>query len=227
MADLFYVLFALQLVGMSNCVGCSPKAGCDHVVCLDCIRTWRKSEDINNGRLGCPVCRAESTIVVPSAVFATGKEKNEIRAAYMTRLSTIPCKNFNFGQGRCSFAPECMYAHMRPDGSLAYDENGLQSAGKPAPIRSRRTRGGRRGPNQTPTQLSEREIEALQMLALDAGDGLSVDTMVYLSLCMRLGLAPEAELLRLQLEASDDEDNSDVDYFQSDSDSDSYDSDSY
>lgn len=150
-------------------------------------------------------------MVVPSAVFATGKEKNEIRAAYMTRLSTIPCKNFNFGEGRCPFAPECMYAHLRRDGSLAVDENGLQSAGKPLPVRPRRNRGVRNGPNQTPAPLSESELDALRLLTEETG-ALSLDTMVYLSLCMRFGLSPDPDLLRLHLENSDSEDEDDFLY---------------
>lgn len=104
-------------------------AGCDHAICLECIRDWRKSGTDNKKRHSCPVCRIDSTLVIPSAVFATGKEKNEIRATYLTRLSSIPCKYFKRGYGRCRFAPDCNYAHLYPDGSLAVDANGLQSSG--------------------------------------------------------------------------------------------------
>jgi len=188
------------------------EAGCDHVVCLDCIRTWRKSEDSNDGRFGCPVCRTESRLVIPSAVFATGKQKNEIRAAYMTRLSTIPCKNFNYGNGRCRFAPECLYAHLNSDGSLAVDENGLQSAGKPPPPRKRRVGCGRTGgPNQMATELSERELQALLGVIEETGGALNMDTMLFLRLYMRLGVAPDARLLRMHMEISDDEDDDDDD----------------
>lgn len=90
---------------------------------------------MNENKRACPVCRVESTLVIPSAVFATGAAKNEMRASYLSRLSSIPCKHFNKGHGRCPYAPECNYAHLNADGTLAVDANGLQKSGKAPPAR--------------------------------------------------------------------------------------------
>jgi len=49
-------------------------SNCDHVFCLDCIRTWRVSSKAN-GSHTCPMCRVKSHFVIPSLVYATGAQK--------------------------------------------------------------------------------------------------------------------------------------------------------
>lgn len=152
---------------------------------------------MNESKYACPVCRTGSKLVIPSAVYVKGSEKNEMRAAYISRLAAIPCKHFNYGQGRCPFAPECHYAHLTPSGELAVDENGLQSAGRP-----RKPRRNRLPPSGFRASRSERRI--LQRLLTDLQNrmGISYDEAMLLleSLGMvvtridgRLGVLPSVE----------------------------------
>jgi len=93
-------------------------SNCDHVFCLDCIRTWRVSSKAN-GSHTCPMCRVKSHFVIPSLVYATGAQKKEIEEHYKTKLKSIPCKYFNFGDGTCPFYNNCFYGHLNADGTPA------------------------------------------------------------------------------------------------------------
>lgn len=50
---------------------------CDHAFCLSCIRNWRNSAP--TGGMDCPVCRKQSSFVIPSDIwYATEEEKQAI-----------------------------------------------------------------------------------------------------------------------------------------------------
>lgn len=188
-------------------------SGCEHAVCLDCIRSWRKSSDTNERKYDCPVCRETSELVIPSAAYATGKEKNEIRAAYLTRLSTIPCKHFNYGEGHCPFAPYCHYAHLSRDGSLMVDDLGLQHPG----IRPRRRNQQRvlrihprqrQRPNIDPNEnpLSPEEEDWIRTI-LPPNTQLTESLRVLLRLYLRMGLSRNQIQTLLHNADDDDEDD--------------------
>lgn len=202
-------------------------SSCDHAVCLDCIRSWRKSDDQNEGKYGCPICRTESRLVIPSSVFAVGREKNEIRATYLTRLSSIPCKLFNYGQGHCRFAPECNYAHLTTAGKLAIDENGLQHSGKPKPRRTP-PRQSRLHIDPEANPLSDWEMR--ELLRITAENDLPL-TPVGLSLFrlwirMNMPLDEFANAMRAELDEESEHEEYFSDFFSSDSSESSDDGDS-
>ncbi|CAN0569740.1 unnamed protein product, partial [Ectocarpus sp. 12 AP-2014] len=97
---------------------------CDHVYCLECLRTWRKSKgaqkDISRT---CPECRKVSFFLVPSKEHLKGKAKLKAIQAYKKGLSKLPCKYHKPGNASgggtttvCPFGSRCFYAHL--------DENG-------------------------------------------------------------------------------------------------------
>jgi hypothetical protein len=86
---------------------------CDDVFCLDCLREWRnqkEKQDKANLRR-CPLCRLESFVVIPSASFLVGDQKRTEKEKYCNYLSSIPCKNFDQGKGKCPFGSSCLYKH--------------------------------------------------------------------------------------------------------------------
>ncbi|CAG8719507.1 15964_t:CDS:2 [Gigaspora rosea] len=96
---------------------------CDHVFCRDCIKEWRKTDNLStpfqttDTTKTCPVCRKNSPYIVPSPSFAkTGQKKDQIILSYKERMSRIPCKYFQESR-KCPFADECFYQHANPDGS--------------------------------------------------------------------------------------------------------------
>ncbi|XP_022148808.1 E3 ubiquitin-protein ligase makorin isoform X2 [Momordica charantia] len=97
---------------------------CDHPFCISCIRNWRNSSstsgmDVNNALRACPICRKLSYFVIPSVIWYSSKEqKQEIVDSYKTRLRSIDCKHFNFGNGNCPFGSSCFYKHAYRDGQL-------------------------------------------------------------------------------------------------------------
>lgn len=86
---------------------------CECVFCLDCLREWRnqkeKQDRINLRK--CPLCRIDSFVVIPSGTFLVGEDKRREKEKYCQYLSSIPCKNFNAGQGKCQFGSSCLYRH--------------------------------------------------------------------------------------------------------------------
>jgi len=96
--------------------------GCDHVFCIDCIRTWRdqaKQDDdtpyspapTTSTLRVCPMCRTPSHFVIPSKVWPRDtKHKREIQTAYVEKLKKIPCK-YKYQVGMCPFGAHCFYKH--------------------------------------------------------------------------------------------------------------------
>ncbi|XP_057499408.1 putative RING-type E3 ubiquitin transferase C3H69 [Actinidia eriantha] len=97
---------------------------CDHPFCVSCIRNWRSSSptsgmDVNSTLRACPICRKVSFFVIPSVIwYATKEEKQEIVDSYKSKLRSIDCKHFDFGNGSCPFGTSCFYKHAYCDGRL-------------------------------------------------------------------------------------------------------------
>ncbi len=57
--------------------------------------------------------------VTPSPVWpATPQDKQDIIQAYRSKLATLDCKHFNFGNGSCPFGTSCHYRHVDRAGRL-------------------------------------------------------------------------------------------------------------
>ncbi|XP_003748215.1 probable E3 ubiquitin-protein ligase makorin-2 [Galendromus occidentalis] len=93
---------------------------CSHVFCWDCIRQWRKTKTVcPKVARGCPGCRTESFVVVPSAYFVTeGERKRTLIESFKIALSKKECKLFDQGRGICPFASRCLSRHALPDGTI-------------------------------------------------------------------------------------------------------------
>eukprot|EP00752_Nemacystus_decipiens_P006422 g5785.t1 len=105
---------------------------CDHVYCLECLRTWRKSKgpqkDISRT---CPECRKVSFFLVPSKEHLKGKAKLKAIQAYKKGLSKLPCKyhkparsggnGSSSGTNVCPFGARCFYAHLDENGNDVKD----------------------------------------------------------------------------------------------------------
>ncbi|XP_011625473.1 E3 ubiquitin-protein ligase makorin [Amborella trichopoda] len=97
---------------------------CDHPFCISCIRNWRNNSpmsgmDVNSVLRACPICRKLSYFVIPSVIwYSTKEEKQEIIDSYKSKLSSIDCRYFDFGQGTCPFGTSCFYKHAYRDGTL-------------------------------------------------------------------------------------------------------------
>lgn len=93
---------------------------CDHAFCLSCIRSWRKQreqQDRVNLRM-CPLCRNESFFVIPSdRLILEPIEKARAIEDFKREMSVMPCKDFDYGRGKCSLGSSCFYAHLNPDGT--------------------------------------------------------------------------------------------------------------
>lgn len=86
---------------------------CEDMFCLECLREWRnqkEKQDRANLRR-CPLCRVESFVVIPSSTFLVGEEKRVEKDKYCKYLSSIPCKNYDRGNGSCQFGSSCLYKH--------------------------------------------------------------------------------------------------------------------
>ncbi|RLN86224.1 hypothetical protein BBJ28_00011656 [Nothophytophthora sp. Chile5] len=90
---------------------------CDHCFCLDCLRSWRQSKDLEVEVIrACPACRLPSNYIVPSLTFCTGDAKRQVVAAYKGHLALRECKYFNGHLGSCPFGQHCFYAHRDSEG---------------------------------------------------------------------------------------------------------------
>ncbi|XP_042017686.1 E3 ubiquitin-protein ligase makorin-like isoform X2 [Salvia splendens] len=97
---------------------------CDHPFCIACIRNWRSTSrssgmDANSALRSCPICRKLSYFVIPSVIWYSSKDdKQEIVDSYKSKLRSIDCKHFDFGNGTCPFGTSCFYKHAYRDGRL-------------------------------------------------------------------------------------------------------------
>jgi E3 ubiquitin-protein ligase makorin len=96
---------------------------CEHAFCLGCIRSWRQNVtggvDVDSAIRTCPICRTPTHFITPSTIWpSTPQEKEAILAGYRSKLASIDCRHFNYGEGTCPFGTSCMYRHMYSDGRL-------------------------------------------------------------------------------------------------------------
>ncbi|CAN0428998.1 unnamed protein product, partial [Ascophyllum nodosum] len=133
------------VIGLGECCGICleniPASGkrfgllnCDHAYCLECLRTWRKSEgpqkDISRT---CPECRKVSFFLVPSKEHLKGRAKLKAIQAYKKGLSKFPCKYHKADRSAvCPFGVRCFYAHL--------DKNGRDVKNRPPPRTRRQER---------------------------------------------------------------------------------------
>ncbi|CAG8554306.1 5982_t:CDS:2 [Paraglomus brasilianum] len=94
---------------------------CDHVFCIDCVRSWRKSRrqsSISSDQTKtCPLCRKKVPYVVPSSrVPRDAQDKDSIIDSYKAAVAKIPCKYFE-GTKTCPFGDLCLYQHANADGT--------------------------------------------------------------------------------------------------------------
>jgi len=91
---------------------------CDHVFCLQCIRTWRSLSNYEHQVVkACPECRTKSFFVTPTKYWPKDSEaKEKFIQNYKQTLQKIHCKHFRRGDGRCPFGSKCFYLHVDKDG---------------------------------------------------------------------------------------------------------------
>lgn len=108
----------LEKPGREQRFGILPN--CNHIFCLECIRTWRKAKNFENKiKRGCPTCRISSDFVCPSIVWVEGHdEKDKLINDYKKACNTTHCKHFKQGSGKCPFGNKCFYKHALPSGQL-------------------------------------------------------------------------------------------------------------
>lgn len=93
---------------------------CDHVFCLECIRTWRSSQNFESKMVkACPECRTKSYFITPANYWPKDKQdKEDLIRAHKEKLKTIECRNFQRGEGTCSFGSKCFYLHLDKEGNV-------------------------------------------------------------------------------------------------------------
>ena len=107
---------------------------CPHPFCLECIRTWRATQEntqeslltlLTGGEIdrtaqrSCPMCRKISDYIIPSVVWVTSEgDRERLATSYKKNLKMIPCRNFDYGRGRCRYREDCFYSHEIPEGPL-------------------------------------------------------------------------------------------------------------
>lgn len=108
----------LEKPGREQRFGILPN--CNHIFCLECIRTWRKAKNFENKiKRGCPTCRVSSDFVCPSIVWVEGSDdKDKLIDDYKKACNTTHCKHFQQGSGKCPFGNKCFYKHALPTGQL-------------------------------------------------------------------------------------------------------------
>lgn len=108
----------LEKPGREQRFGILPN--CNHIFCLECIRTWRKAKNFENKiKRGCPTCRISSDFVCPSIVWVEGREEKEkLINDYKKACNTTHCKHYKQGAGKCPFGNKCFYKHALPCGQL-------------------------------------------------------------------------------------------------------------
>jgi Ring finger domain/CCCH-type zinc finger/RNA-binding, Nab2-type zinc finger len=94
---------------------------CTHAYCYKCISEWRhKGSEVQESQTVrmCPLCRATSYFIVPSARLITDPDRKAAAIEqYKATLAAIPCRYFTAGE--CQFGSSCFYAHILPNGQRA------------------------------------------------------------------------------------------------------------
>ncbi|KAH8373526.1 hypothetical protein KR009_012400 [Drosophila setifemur] len=108
----------LEKAGREKRFGILPN--CNHIFCLECIRTWRQAKQFEHKiTRACPECRVCSDFVCPSAFWVeTKEEKDKLLNDYRAALGAKDCKYFKKGVGKCPFGNKCFYKHALPNGDI-------------------------------------------------------------------------------------------------------------
>ncbi|POM62391.1 Makorin-like protein [Phytophthora palmivora] len=162
---------------------------CDHCFCLDCLRVWRQSKDMELEVIrACPACRLPSDFIVPSLIFVTGDEKRKVVEVYKSHLALRECKYFNGLFGSCPFGPRCFYAHRDSQGRDVKHLDRPKRSSKP-----RRGRNGRQGGDAALQSLLQQYSHLFRFFEVADWDDFDLVGDLY---------------------DSDDSDDSDDDYFE-------------
>ncbi|KAK1930617.1 putative E3 ubiquitin-protein ligase makorin-1 [Phytophthora citrophthora] len=161
---------------------------CDHCFCLDCLRSWRQSKDMELEVIrACPACRLPSDFIVPSLIFVTGEEKRKVVDAYKSHLALRECKYFNGLFGSCPFGPRCFYAHRDSQG------RDVKHLDRPKRSMKPRNRNGRHGGDAALQSLLQQYSHLFRFFEVADWDDFDLVGDMY---------------------DSDDSDDSDDDYFE-------------
>ncbi|KAE8890899.1 hypothetical protein PF005_g1866 [Phytophthora fragariae] len=162
---------------------------CDHCFCLDCLRSWRQSKDMELEVIrACPACRVPSDFIVPSLIFCKGDEKRKVVEAYKSHLALRECKYFNGLLGSCPFGPRCFYAHRDAEGRDVKHLDRPKRSMKP-----RRGRNSRQGGDAALQSLLQQYSHLFRFFEVADWDDFDLVGELY---------------------ESDDSDDSDDDYFE-------------
>ncbi|KGG52029.1 hypothetical protein DI09_21p10 [Mitosporidium daphniae] len=91
---------------------------CNHPFCLECIRSWRASQNVDSSICrSCPICRVNTHFITPSLIWCADQaQKSLVIENYKNKLRSIPCRHFRQGATPCPFGSSCFYAHLGRDG---------------------------------------------------------------------------------------------------------------
>lgn len=96
-------------------------SGCDHSFCMPCIHKWRSEASSQISEAGvksnrsCPMCRAPSEFILPSAVYVEKEAKQELIKSMLAVKAKTPCKDW-VSKKKCKFGGKCFYAHLDDNG---------------------------------------------------------------------------------------------------------------
>ncbi|KAL7668770.1 hypothetical protein ACOME3_009460 [Neoechinorhynchus agilis] len=91
--------------------------GCEHRVCLQCLRTWRTDCRFLNHRQ-CPCCRKRCDLVIPTKVwYKTKEEREKMINDYRARAVRRYCKYY-LNQQNCPFDKMCPFSHKEIETSI-------------------------------------------------------------------------------------------------------------
>ncbi|KAL4161886.1 hypothetical protein PRNP1_002437 [Phytophthora ramorum] len=148
---------------------------CDHCFCLDCLRSWRQSKDMELEVIrACPACRIPSDFIVPSLIFCKGEEKRKVVEAYKSHLALRECKYFNGLFGSCPFGPRCFYAHRDGEGRDVKHLDRPKRSTKP-----RRNRNSRQGGDAALQSLLQQYSHLFRFFEVAAWDDFDLVGGVY------------------------------------------------
>jgi hypothetical protein len=110
--------------GNNDCCSCfeNPKLikkpygllkGCEHVICYPCAMEWRKNQLVSRqARLGCPVCREFTGMIVPHHKEVHGNERLKAISVFEKKCGTVQCK-WAARKEPCPAGKYCLYNHSR------------------------------------------------------------------------------------------------------------------
>jgi E3 ubiquitin-protein ligase makorin len=117
---------------------------CEHAFCLSCIRHYRQTSTTSQheeAHRTCPLCGTMAHFITPTPIWPVDLvERQQLVEEYRRKLSTIPCKHFDYGDKYCPFGESCFYAHT--------DRQGNHLEARRLPTRTRSHEDGDKSPNR-------------------------------------------------------------------------------